>query len=101
MPLLRTPQYLPVNGGCQCRPGVAACPPVDLTRYATVFVSLRINGSEHDVSPSGCARTNNLVMVGNANGAAGFLTPYTFPLCTGRPPAPPPSPPAPPSPPGE
>ncbi|GFH30509.1 uncharacterized protein HaLaN_29381, partial [Haematococcus lacustris] len=83
------------NAGCLCRPGVASCPPVDISQFSSLFMSLKINGHEYTVTGAGCGTLAPApTLVGNYN-VFGFLSQLQLPSCASRPPAPPPPPPLP------
>ncbi|KAJ9534901.1 hypothetical protein QJQ45_029538 [Haematococcus lacustris] len=86
------------NAGCLCRPGVASCPPVDISQFSSLFMSLKINGAEYSVTGTSCGTlATNPTLVGNYN-VFGFLSQLQLPSCAARPPGPPPPPPLPPRP---
>ncbi|KAL6745001.1 hypothetical protein V8C86DRAFT_3036023, partial [Haematococcus lacustris] len=79
------------NAGCLCRPGVASCPPVDISQFPSLFMSLKINGAEYSVTGTSCGTlATNPTLVGNYN-VFGFLSQLQLPSCAARPPGPPPS----------
>ncbi|GFR45633.1 hypothetical protein Agub_g7041, partial [Astrephomene gubernaculifera] len=98
-----------MNERCTCRPGVASCPPVDISSARDLFIVLNVNGVAYNAysiqvpiptcalsrSPEDAVQT---VLLANLNGPA-VLSQFSLDprACTARPPFPP-TPPSPPTP---